>query len=54
MARRGFTPAGFTFPASASMLQNMTDYESSLDAFSRPVMALVQYAPSNLTSASEA
>jgi hypothetical protein len=54
MARRGFTPAGLIVPVSASMLQNRTDDDTSLEALSRPVMALVEYAPSNLTSASEA
>lgn len=44
LARRGFTPAGFIFPVSASMLQNMTEYDTSLEAFSRPLMELVEYA----------
>ena len=44
LVRRGFTPAGFIFPVSASMLQNMADYDASLEAFSKPLMALVEYA----------
>jgi hypothetical protein len=43
LIRRGFTPAGFIFPVSASMLQNMADYDASLEAFSKPLMALVEY-----------
>lgn len=43
LVRRGFTPEGFIFPVSASMLQNMADYDISLEAFSRPLMALVEY-----------
>ncbi|MBT7068022.1 MAG: Fic family protein [Verrucomicrobia bacterium] len=43
LARRGFTPASFIFPVSASMLRNMADYDASLEAFSRPLMALVEY-----------
>ena len=43
LTRRGFTPPEVIFPVSASMLQNMTDYDASLEAFSRPLMALVEY-----------
>jgi hypothetical protein len=43
LARRGFTPEGILFPVSASMLQHMTDYDNSLEAFSRPLLALVEY-----------
>jgi Fic family protein len=43
LVRRGFTPAGFIFPVSASMLHNMADYDASLEAFSRPLMQLVEY-----------
>jgi Fic family protein len=43
LARRGFTPWGILFPISASMLQHMTEYDNSLEAFSRPLMALVEY-----------
>jgi len=31
------------FPVSASMLKNLADYNASLEAFSRPLMALVNY-----------
>ena len=44
LARQGFTPEGIMFPVSASMLKNPTDYDTSLEAFSRPLMALVEYA----------
>lgn len=43
LARRGFTPEGIMFPVSASMLKNLADYYASLEAFSRPLMALVEY-----------
>ena len=43
LVHRGFTPEGIMFPVSASMLKKLADYEASLEAFSRPLMALVQY-----------
>jgi hypothetical protein len=43
LARRGFTPEGIMFPVSAFMLKNLADYDASLEAFSRPLMALVEY-----------
>jgi len=43
LARRGFTPEGLMFPVSASMLKNPADYDASLEAFSRPLMPLVEY-----------
>lgn len=43
LARRGFMPEGIMFPVSASMLKNPADYHASLEAFSRPLMALVEY-----------
>ncbi len=44
LARRGFTPEGIMFPVSASMLKDLAGYDTSLEAFSRPLMALVEYA----------
>ena len=43
LARQGFTPDGIMFPVSASMLKNPSDYDASLEAFSRPLMPLVEY-----------
>jgi len=43
LARRGFTPPGIMFPVSAAMLKKAIDYDSSLEAFSRPLMAQVEY-----------
>ncbi len=43
LARRGLTPEGVMFPISASMLRRSADYDASLEAFSRPLMALVEY-----------
>jgi hypothetical protein len=42
LARRGFTPEGIMFPVSASMLKNLADDDASLEAFSRPLMTLVE------------
>ncbi|MBI2191966.1 MAG: Fic family protein [Planctomycetes bacterium] len=43
LARRDFTPKGVMFPVSASMLKNPAGYDASLEAFSRPLMPLVEY-----------
>ena len=43
LARQGFTPEGTMFPVSASMLKNPAEYDASLEAFSRPLMPLVEY-----------
>jgi hypothetical protein len=43
LARQGFTPKGIMFPISASILKNFADYNDSLEAFSRPLMAVVEY-----------
>ena len=43
LARRHFTPEGVIFPISAFMLKNPVDYDASLEAFSRPLMTLVEY-----------
>ena len=44
LARQGFTPEGIMFPVSASMLKNPSEYDASLEAFSSPLMPLVEYA----------
>ena len=43
LARRGFSPEGILFPVSAAMQKSLTDYDASLEAFSRPLMTLVRY-----------
>lgn len=43
LARRGYTPEGVMFPISASMLKNPFDYDASLEAFSRHLLALAEY-----------
>ena len=43
LARREFSPAGVIFPVSASMLKHPAEYDESLEAFSRPLMRLVEY-----------
>jgi len=44
LSRRGFTPTGIMFPVSAVMLKRMEVYDASLEAFSRPLMPLIEYA----------
>ena len=43
LARRRFTPEGIMFPLSASMLKHPAEYDTSLEAFSRPLMPLIEY-----------
>ncbi|MBA4387781.1 MAG: cell filamentation protein Fic [Verrucomicrobia bacterium] len=43
LARRKFTPAGIIFPVSAAMLNDLVDYDGSLESFSHPLMELVEY-----------
>lgn len=43
LANRGVTPQGVIFPVSATMLNNIRDYDACLESFSRPVMRLVEY-----------
>lgn len=43
LARRGFTPQGIIFPISASMLNRLSEYDACLEAFSRPILQLVEY-----------
>ena len=43
LARRKFIPAGLIFPVSAALLKNLADYDESLESFSRPLLALVEY-----------
>ncbi len=43
LAIRQFTPQGIMFPVSAVLLKESKAYESSLDAFSRHLMPLVDY-----------
>ena len=43
LARRGFTPQDLMFPVSAVLLREPTEYDASLEAFSRPLMRLIEY-----------
>ena len=43
LAYQGFTPKEIMFPVSASMLKNSTEYDASLESFSKHLMALVEY-----------
>ena len=42
-ARRNFTPKGIMFPISAAMLKSSSEYDNSLEAFSKQLMPLVEY-----------
>ncbi len=44
LSSRGFTPAGIMFPVSAAMLKRTDLYDASLEAFSKALMPLVDYA----------
>jgi len=43
LAMRGFTPPGIMVPVSAAMLRDQRAYDASLEAFSRPLLDLVEY-----------
>jgi len=43
LSRRGFTPKGVMFPVSAAMLNGRAAYDAALEAFSRPLLRLVDY-----------
>jgi hypothetical protein len=43
LARRGFTPKGLIFPVSAVMLERRAEYDACLEAFSVPLMRLVDF-----------
>ncbi len=43
LARRGFAPPGAIFPVSAAMLNRQREYDASLEAFSRPLLEVVDY-----------
>ena len=43
LAMRGFTPPGIMVPVSAAMLRDQRAYDASLETFSAPLLALVNY-----------
>ncbi len=43
LSRRGFTPPGLIFPVSAVIVRKAREYDDCLEAFSKPVMDLVDY-----------
>jgi Fic family protein len=43
LSLREVVPRGLMFPVSAVMLKNPTDYDASLEAFSRPLLQLIDY-----------
>ena len=43
LSLKGMVPQGLMFPVSAVMLKNPVDYDASLEAFSRPLLQLIEY-----------
>jgi len=43
LSLQGMVPRGLMFPVSAVMLKNPVDYDVSLEAFSRPLLKLIDY-----------
>ena len=43
LSLQGLVPPGLMFPVSAVMLKNPADYDASLEAFSRPLLQLIDY-----------
>ena len=43
LSLQGMVPRGLMFPVSAVMLKNSMDYDASLEAFSRPLLRLIDY-----------
>ena len=43
LSTQGMAPPGLMFPISAAMLKNPADYDASLEAFSRPLLQLIDY-----------
>ena len=43
LSLQGMVPRGLMFPVSAVMLKNPVDYDDSLEAFSRPLLMLIDY-----------
>jgi len=43
LSMRGAIPKGLMFPVSAAMLKNLALYDHSLEAFSKPLMGLLEY-----------
>ena len=43
LSLQGMVPQGLMFPVSAVMLKNPVDYDTSLEAFSRPLLQLIDY-----------
>ena len=43
LSTQGVVPQGLMFPVSAAMLKNPTTYDESLEAFSRPLLQLIDY-----------
>jgi hypothetical protein len=45
LAQRGFNPPGVVFPVSAAILERIVDYRTVLEAYSRALLPLVEWEP---------
>jgi hypothetical protein len=43
LAKSGFTPQGMIFPVSATLVQNMKDYDQTLELFSKPLLPSIDF-----------
>jgi Fic family protein len=43
LSTRGMVPPGLMFPVSATILKNPLNYDASLEAFSKPLLQLIEY-----------
>ncbi len=43
LSTRGIVPRGLMFPISATMLKDTSDYDASLEAFSKPLRQMIEY-----------
>jgi hypothetical protein len=43
LAKSGFTPQGMIFPVSATLVQNMKDYDQTLELFSKPLLPSIEF-----------
>ena len=43
LAKTGFSPGGLIFPVSAAIVRDMRGYDAALEAFSRPLLSLIDW-----------
>lgn len=47
LGRSGFNPPGLVFPVSAVILRHITEYRGVLESYSRPLLPLIQWEPTD-------